>query len=88
MFVVRHNTQLICSHRHAPFRFNSLFAFVRTVVRTLPDESDVPPFTAEDVVRTKEAVTKFIVAVVAGLKPVLQLEIQLFESPRVDMLYG
>lgn len=57
-------------------------------MENLPDEDDVPRFTEVDVVKTKEAVTKFIVAVVAGMKPLLQLEIQLFKSAKVDVLYG
>ncbi len=58
------------------------------VVEKLPDEADVPRFTEDDVVRTKEAVLKFIVAVVAGLKPVMLVEIALFKSSEVDLLYG
>lgn len=57
-------------------------------MENLPDEKDVPPFTADDVVKTKEAVTKFMVAVVAGMKDVLLLEINLFKSSKVDVLYG
>lgn len=61
---------------------------VLAVVEKLPEEADVPRFTEDDVVRTKEAVLKFIVAVVAGLKPVMLVEIALFKSSEVDLLYG
>jgi hypothetical protein len=65
-----------------------MVCIVLAVVENLPDATDVPQFTADDVVRTKEAVLKFIVAVVADLKSVMLTEIALFKSSQVDQLYG
>jgi hypothetical protein len=59
---------------------------VLTAVQGLPDS--VPPFTAADVENTEEAVLKFQKNVIVRLKPLLQTQIELYETDRVDNYYG
>ena len=57
-----------------------------TAVQGLPDS--VEPFTAADVENTEEAVLKFQKNVIKRLKPLLETQIELYETDRVDNYYG